>query len=70
MKKDVMIDENDPFWDDMEHVLIICVKSDRTVNLKTSIHDMEELKSIFSTLYTMALFQNMKSSPKDIDNLH
>jgi hypothetical protein len=31
---------------------------------------MEELKSVFSTAYTMAMFQDMKTNPKDLDNLH
>jgi hypothetical protein len=70
MGTDSLIDENDPFWDDMEDVLIVCVKSDKTVNVKTSVDSMEELMSIFSTLYTMALFQHMKSTPKDIDKMH
>lgn len=62
--------ENDEFWKDMEDVIFVCVKKDRTINLKTSIMDMGELKSIFTTAYMMALFQDMKRDPKDLDNLH
>lgn len=62
--------ENDEFWKDMEEVVLVCVKKDRTINLKTSIKDMEDLKSVFSTAYTMALFHDMKTDPKDIDKLH
>lgn len=64
------LDEDDEFWNDMEDVIFICVKKDRTINLKTSLMDMEELKSVFSTAYTMAMFHDMKRDPKDIDNLH
>jgi hypothetical protein len=70
MGADSLIDENDPFWDDMEDVLIICVKKDRTVNLKTSIQDMEDLMGVFTTLYMMAMFRHMKSSPPDLDIMH
>lgn len=62
--------ENDEFWKDMEEVVLVCVKKDRTINLKTSIKDMEDLKSVFSTAYTMALFHDMKTDPKDVDKLH
>jgi hypothetical protein len=64
------LDEDDEFWKDMEDVVFLCIKKDRTINLKTSIMDMEELKSVFSTAYTMAMFQDMKTNPKDLDNLH
>ena len=64
------LDLEDDFWNDMEDVVFINVKKDRTINLTTSIQNMTELKSVFSTAYTMALFQDMKSNPKDVDNLH
>jgi hypothetical protein len=38
--------------------------------MQTSVQNMEELKSIFSTAYMMAMFQDMKSDPKDVDNFH
>ena len=62
--------ENDNFWDNLEDVVFINIKKDRTINLKTSIMNMEELKSVFSTAYMMAMFRDMKSDPKDVDNLH
>ena len=64
------LDKEDEFWNDMEDVVFLCIKKDRTINLKTSIMDMEELKSVFSTAYTMAMFQDMKKNPKDIDKMH
>ena len=62
--------ENDNFWDNLEDVVFINIKKDKTINLKTSIMNMEELKSVFSTAYMMAMFRDMKSDPKDVDNLH
>lgn len=70
MGNDPLDFENDEFWKDMEDVVFLCIKKDRTINLKTSIMNMEELKSVFSTAYTMAMFQDMKKNPKDIDKLH
>jgi alpha-glucosidase (family GH31 glycosyl hydrolase) len=64
------LDFEDGFWKDMEDVVFINVRKDRTINMQTSVQNMEELKSIFSTAYMMAMFQDMKSDPKDVDNFH
>lgn len=64
------LDPNSKFWEDMQDVVFICIKKDRTINLQTSVTNMEELKSVFSTAYMMALFHDMKSDPKDIDRMH
>ena len=64
------LDAEDEFWRDMEDVIFICVRKDKTINLKTSVQDMEELKSIFTTAFMMALFHDTKSYPKDIDKMH
>lgn len=71
MGADPLIDKDDPFWQDMEEVLIVCVKGDRTVNIKTTIQDMEDLKGVLATLYSMALFQQMKQKPiNGVDRMH
>ena len=64
------LDFEDDFWKDMEDVVCINVRTDRTINMQTSVKKMEELKSIFSTAFMMAMFQDMKSDPKDVDKLH
>jgi hypothetical protein len=64
------LDVDDGFWDDMEDVVFLCIKKDRTINMKTSVKDMDDLKSIFTTAFMMALFHDMKSNPKDVDKLH
>jgi alpha-glucosidase (family GH31 glycosyl hydrolase) len=71
MGNDSLIDKEDLFWQDMEDVLLVCVKKDRTVSIKTSIEDMEDLKGVLATLYSMALFQQMKQKPVDgVDRMH
>ena len=64
------LDKEDEFWNEMEDVVFLCIKKDRTINMKTSVKDMEDLKSIFTTAFMMALFHDMKSNPKDVDKLH
>lgn len=64
------LDPDDKFWEGMEDVIFISVKKDKTVNVKTSIMDLAELKSVFATAYIMAIFHDAKSYPSDFDNLH
>ena len=64
------LDLEDDFWKDMEDIVFINIRKDRTINLQTSIMNMEELKSVFSTAYMMAMFRDMKTDPKDIDRMH
>ena len=64
------LDKDDEFWTDMEDVVFLCIKKDKTINMKTSVKDMDELKSIFSTAFMMALFHDMKRNPTDLDKLH
>jgi hypothetical protein len=64
------LDKDDEFWADMEDVVFLCIKKDKTINMKTSVKDMDELKSIFSTAFMMALFHDMKRNPSDLDKLH
>lgn len=62
------LDKEDEFWNDMEDVVFLCIKKDRTINMKTSVSDMDELQSIFSTALMMATFHKVKQ--EDIDKLH
>jgi len=64
------LDADDPFWEDMEDVIFLCIRKDRTINMKTSVQDMDELQSIFSTALMMATFHKVKSDSSDIDKLH
>ena len=61
------LDKEDEFWNDMEDVVFLCIKKDRTINMKTSVSDMDELQSIFSTALMMATFHKVKQ--EDIDKL-
>lgn len=62
--------EDEKFYEDMAEVIIIVVKKDDTVNIKTTVQDMKELQSIFSTGIMMASFHNIKSLDPDVDKLH
>ena len=62
------LDKEDEFWNDMEDVVFLCIKKDRTIDMKTSVSDMDELQSIFSTALMMATFHKVKQ--EDIDKLH
>lgn len=58
------------FFKDNQGVVFLVVKPDRTVSLKTNIYDMNELKSIFSTAYSMAVFQDVKRDDYGVDRMH
>lgn len=68
--KDALDDADEKFYDEMAEVIIIVVKKDDTVHIKTTVHDMHELQSIFSTGIMMASFHDIKSLGSDIDKLH
>jgi hypothetical protein len=62
------LDKTDDFWEGMEDVVLLCIRKDKTVHMKTSVQDMDELQSIFSTALMMATFHKVKQ--EDIDKLH
>ena len=62
--------EDEKFYEDMAEVIIIVVKKDDTVNIKTTVQDMHELQSIFSTGIMMASFHDIKSLDPGVDKLH
>lgn len=70
MGTDSLDDEDDSFYKDAAEVIVLVIKKDDTVNIKTSVTDMHELQSIFSTAMMMASFQHVKSMGDDIDKLH
>ena len=70
-----MMDQKDQdiweeFFKDNQGVVFLVVKPDKTVSLKTNIYDMKELKAVFSTAYTMAVFQDVKSDDYGVDRMH
>ena len=70
MGTDSLDDEDESFYKDAAEVIVLVIKKDDTVNIKTSVTDMHELQSIFSTAMMMASFQYVKSIGGDIDKLH
>ena len=67
MEEDVLVEE---FYKDMKDVIILSINSDKTVNMRTSIKDLKEIKSVLSTAYMMATFHDVKSSDFGVDNMH
>lgn len=67
MTDDELIDE---FYNGMNNVIILVVKEDKTVNLRTSIKDLKEVKSVLSAAYMMATLHDVKRDDYGIDNMH
>ena len=62
--------EEDSFYDDLQQVVIIGIRGDKTVNIKTNVYDLKELQSILSAAMMMSTVHHVKSLGKDIDKLH
>lgn len=59
---------DDDFLQNMTDVIIIAVREDKVIDIKTSIEDIVEIQSVLSTALMMATFHKMKRI--DLDNLH
>lgn len=70
MGDDSLEGEVDKFYRDLEGVVIIGVKKDQTVNIKTNIYDKEEFQAVLTTAIMMSALQNDKFSKRDVDNMH
>jgi Cys-tRNA synthase (O-phospho-L-seryl-tRNA:Cys-tRNA synthase) len=62
--------EEDSFYHDLQQVVIIGIRGDKTVNIKTNVYDLKELQSILSAAMMMSTVHHVKSLGKDIDKLH
>jgi hypothetical protein len=62
--------EDDSFYDGLEYVVIIGIKTDKTVNIKTNVYDLKELQSILSAAMMMSTVHHVKSLGNDVDKLH
>lgn len=58
----------DSFYEDMEDVVIIAVRSDKTIDIQTSVENLEEMQSILSTALMMTTFHKVKR--RNLDNMH
>ena len=63
-------DALEEFYADMEDVLIIGVNSDRTINLKTTVQDLEEVQAILNTALMMVLLHKVKKDDYGVDRMH
>jgi hypothetical protein len=70
MGTDALDGELGSFYQDLEGVVIIGVKKDQTVNIKTNIYDKEEFQAVLTTAIMMSALQNDKFSKRDVDNMH
>jgi hypothetical protein len=74
LERKVMDQKDEDIWEeffkDNQGVVFLVVRPDKTVSLKTNIYDMKELKAVFSTAYTMATFQDVKSDDYGVDRMH
>lgn len=61
-------DTLEEFLENMEEVVIIAVRPDKTIDIKTSIMNMTEMQSVLSTALMMTTFHKVKRI--DLDNMH
>jgi hypothetical protein len=63
------LDEN--FYENLDSVIIIGIKKDNTVNVRTNVYDKQEFQKILTTAMMMSALTDFKNIPdKGIDNLH
>jgi hypothetical protein len=60
----------DAFYEGMNDVIILAIKDDKTVSLRTSIQDIKEVKAVLSAAYMMATLHDVKRDDFGLDNMH
>jgi hypothetical protein len=58
------------FFEDLSGIIIIGVKNDSTVNVRTNILNKEEYQSVITTALVMSSLEKDKFTDKRLDNLH
>lgn len=58
------------FFEDLSGIIIIGVKNDSTVNVRTNILNKEEYQSVITTALVMSSLESDKFTDKRLDNLH
>ena len=58
------------FFEDLSGIIIIGVKNDSTVNVRTNILNKEEYQSVVTTALVMSSLEKDKFTDKRLDNLH
>jgi hypothetical protein len=62
-------DSLEDYYKDLEDVIILGIKPDNTVNISTSITDLNEIQSILNTALLMVLYYKSKDSD-GVDRMH
>jgi hypothetical protein len=73
MERDALRKELEEFAEDLTGLIIIGVKSDNTVNVKTNVYDKDEYQSVLTTALLMAVLQPEKfgsGSGSGFDSMH
>lgn len=71
MGRDSLEDIDSDFYSDLEKVIIIGVKSNQTVNVRTNIYDKQEFRDVLTTAMIMSVSTDFKDISNDgVDNLH
>lgn len=70
MGRDSLEDIDSDFYRDLEKVIIIGVKSNQTVNVRTNIYDKQEFRDVLTTALIMSVSTDFKNLSDGVDNLH
>jgi len=73
MERDALRKQMEKFAEDLTGIIIIGVKSDNTVNVKTNVYNKDEFQSVLTTAILMAVLQPEKfgsGSSSGFDSMH
>jgi hypothetical protein len=69
MGRDALKDSLDEFVKDIVDIVVIGVKADKTVYVKTSIYDKEEFQAVLTTAILMSVVNSSKFGNDGVDTL-
>lgn len=71
MGRDSLEDIDSDFYKDLDKVIIVGVKSNQTVSVRTNIYDKQEFRDVLTTALIMSVSTDFKDISNDgVDNLH
>lgn len=71
MGRDSLEDIDSEFYKDLDKVIIVGVKANKTVNVRTNIYDKQEFRDVLTTAMIMSVSTDFKDISNDgVDNLH
>jgi hypothetical protein len=69
MGRDALKDSLDEFVKDIVDIVVIGVKADKTVYVKTSIYDKEEFQAVLTTAILMSVVNSSKFGNDGVDTV-